>query len=102
MVKFLEKDECRHFISVHILDGTSPSYLLAQLKREFSSIQETPTIADQDEILFEICEDSCFGFSLNDLRYIAGRYAKVNVQCFSVDFDKARQRDNYNSSEYCL
>ena len=102
MVSFLEKDECRHFISVHILDGTSPSYLLAQLKREFSSIQETPTITDQDEILIEICEESRFGFSLNDLRYIAKRYAIVNVRCFVVDFDDKWNRDYYDSNEYCL
>lgn len=93
MIQFSEKDENRQFISVHILNGTSPSNLLAQLKTVFSSISETNTITDQEELLIEIPERNSLGFSLSEFRRIVASFTEAAIKCFTVDVEAEGQRN---------
>lgn len=94
MKYFTEKDENRQFISVHILDGSPSSNLLAQLKTVFDGISRANVITDHDELLIEIPTDSrnSLGFSLGEFKRITNTFAQANVQCFTVDLEEQGQR----------
>ena len=93
MIEFSKKDENRQFISVHILSKVSLSNLHEQLKTVFSSISETTTITDQDELLIEIPPRDQLGFSLSEFRRVAASFADVVVRCFTVDVEAKGYRN---------
>ena len=92
MVSFSKKDDNRQFISVKVLDNTSPSDLFRQLKVVFSGLSEVTTIIDVDELLIELDEKG-LGFSLSEFRRIAKTFSNVDVSAFIVDLDDETQRN---------